>query len=143
MTGVQTCALPILKHHPRVHGVSKYGLNRTIKVLLDLTTLVFLKGYGTKPIYVFGGCGIVSMLAGVLTGLFVIARKLIYHGDWVSPLLFISIFLVGLAVQFMLLGLVAEMVVRTYHESQNRKTYEVRQVISRPAPSLQPPASSL
>ena len=119
----------VVRHHPRVHGVSKYGLSRTFKVVLDLCTLVFLKGYGTKPIYVFGGTGAVCLAAGILTGLFVVFRRVFLHGDWLSPLLFISIHLTGLAVQFLLMGLVAEMIVRTYHESQDRTTYEVRKII--------------
>jgi len=126
MRGARVAEL-VVRHHPRIHGQSKYGLNRTIKVLLDLITLVFLKGYGTKPIYVFGGSGAVCLVVGLLTGLFVIFRRLFLNGDWMSPLLFISIFMTGLAVQFILMGLVAEMIVRTYHESQDRKIYEVRQ----------------
>jgi hypothetical protein len=130
MRGARVVELEV-DHHPRVHGRSKYGLGRTFKVLLDLTTLVFLKGYGTKPIYVFGGAGMFCLVTGVATGLFVLVRRLFFAGEWVSPLLFISIHLTGLAVQFLLLGLVAEMIVRTYHESQGRTTYEVRQVRER------------
>jgi glycosyltransferase involved in cell wall biosynthesis len=128
MRGARVAEL-VVRHHPRVRGTSKYGLSRTFKVLLDLTTLVFLKGYGTKPIYVFGGIGMACLAAGVLIGLFVIFRWLVLGGQWVSPLLFIAIHLTGLATQFLLLGLVAEMIVRTYHESQRRTTYEVRAVI--------------
>lgn len=130
MRGARVVELEV-EHHPRVHGMSKYGFGRTFKVLLDLATLVFLKGYATKPIYVFGGAGMVCMALGIATGLFVLFRRLFMDGDWVSPLLFISIHLTGLAVQFLLLGLVAEMIVRTYHESQGRTIYEVRRVIER------------
>jgi glycosyltransferase involved in cell wall biosynthesis len=131
MRGARVAELPV-HHHPRLHGVSKYGIGRTVKVILDLATLVFLKGYGTKPIYVFGGSGLTCLILGILTGGFVLFRRLAMGGDWVSPLLFISIHLTGLAVQFLLLGLVAEMIVRTYHESHGRKTYEVRQVVTAP-----------
>ena len=130
MRGARVVEMEV-EHHPRIHGVSKYGFGRTFKVLLDLTTLVFLKGYGTKPIYVFGGTGLLCMAAGIATGLFVLFRRLFLGGEWVSPLLFISIHLTGLAIQFLLLGLVAEMIVRTYHESQGRTIYEVRRVIEK------------
>jgi glycosyltransferase involved in cell wall biosynthesis len=131
MRGARVAELEV-EHHPRIHGTSKYGMGRTFKVLLDLTTLVFLKGYATKPIYVFGGAGMLCLALGVGMGVFVLVRRLFFSGEWVSPLLFISIHLTGLAVQFLLLGLVAEMIVRTYHESQGRTTYEVRQVRERP-----------
>lgn len=135
MRGARVVELEV-EHHPRIHGVSKYGFGRTFKVLLDLATLVFLKGYSTKPIYVFGGAGMVCMALGIATGAFVLFRRLFLGGEWVSPLLFISIHLTGLAMQFLLLGLVAEMIVRTYHESQGRTIYEVRRVIEGgPAPA--------
>lgn len=138
MRGARVLEVPV-KHHPRLHGTSKYGLGRTFKVLLDLSTLVFLKGYGTKPIYVFGGSGLLCLASGVLIGLYVIVRRVFMGGDWLSPLLFVSIHLTGLAVQFMLMGLIAEMIVRTYHESQARPTYEVRDEIScAPTPSEAP-----
>lgn len=119
-------------HHPRIHGTSKYGLSRTFKVILDLLTYLFLKGYSTKPIHVFGGLALVSGAAGALTAAFVVFRRMFMGGEWLSPLLFISLFLAAQAIQFFMMGLVAEMIVRTYHESQGKTTYVVRRVVEAP-----------
>lgn len=115
----------VVAHHPRTAGVSKYGLNRTFKVLLDLTTLMFLKGYATKPIYVFGGASLACLLLSGLAGAFVAYRRLAWGGEWISPMFFVAFNLFAFAVQFILLGLVAEMIVRAHHEASGRAAWEV------------------
>ncbi|MEK7778314.1 MAG: glycosyltransferase family 2 protein, partial [Chloroflexota bacterium] len=117
-------------HHPRLHGRSKYGLSRTIKVMLDLVTVKFLSSFATKPIYVFGMAGLLMLAAGVLVGAIVLAEKF-FAGVFVhrNPLLLLAVFLFMLGVQLIMMGLLAEINIRTYYESQNKPIYSVRRVI--------------
>jgi glycosyltransferase involved in cell wall biosynthesis len=120
-----------VQHHPRKHGKSKYGLDRTIKVILDLFTVKFLSGYVNKPIYLFGGVGLGFSSLGVLGLGFLFLRKFINSGGVVdSPIFILSALLVALGVQSILLGLIAEMMVRTYHESQSKPIYKLRYVVN-------------
>ena len=120
----------VVSHHPRIHGTSKYGILRTLKVLLDLLTVKFLGGYSTKPLYVFGTTGVVLLLLGVLISLFVVVRKLLLGGEWISPMILIGIVLAIASVQFVLMGLLAEMVSRTYFESQGKPIYLVKRTLN-------------
>jgi glycosyltransferase involved in cell wall biosynthesis len=116
-----------VRHHPRVSGVSKYGLSRTFRVLLDLLTVKFLMGYSSRPIHFFGGIGLVSSAAGgtILGWLFV---ERIFFGVALAdrPMLLAGILLTLLGFQFITVGLLAELQTRTYHESQDKPIYEVR-----------------
>lgn len=114
-------------HHPRLHGESKYGIGRTFKVVLDLLTVKFLTSYSTKPIYVFGGFGLLLFGAGFLAAAIMIYAKLIHGVSMIlTPLPNLSAMFVILGFQSIMLGLLAELVVRTYHESQDKKIYAVR-----------------
>jgi glycosyltransferase involved in cell wall biosynthesis len=113
-------------HHPRRHGRSKYGLSRTTSIILDLITFLFLQRYSTKPIRLFGGAGMTLFGLGVLTGLFVLYRRIIWGGVWISPMILISFFFFTMAVMFILLGLIAEIIIRTYHESQKKPIYAIK-----------------
>ncbi len=126
-------------HHPRRFGVSKYGLSRTARVILDLMTLKFLGSFGTKPLYVFGFPGLLALLLGALLALFVGGRKLLPPHVRVhrNPLLPISVHCTGFGVQCIMLGLLAELLMRTYHEAQGKATYVVRRVISANRSSLE------
>lgn len=121
-------------HRARVAGVSKYGLSRTVKVLLDLLTVWFLRRYATKPIYVFGGAGAAMMGLGVMLSALVLYEK-IADGVWVhrNPLFNIALISGLLGVQSLGLGLLAELIVRTYFESQNRAPYPIARRIGFPA----------
>ncbi len=123
----------VVNHRPRTAGKAKYGLGRMFKVGLDLMTVKFLGSYSTKPIYVFGGLGqYTAILAILCTGL-VIYQKLARGTDMSgNPLLLLSAVLVITTVQFILMGLLAELLVRTYHESQNRPTYVIKEVLDSP-----------
>ena len=124
----------VVNHHPRTTGEAKYGLERIVKVLLDLMTVKFLGSYATKPIYIFGGLGIFSGIASFLCGLVVLYMKFIspqHLGMNRNPLLLLSAILFIAFFQLILMGLLAEMIVRTYHESQNRPTYTVRKFLQR------------
>ena len=117
-------------HHPRRHGRSKYGLSRTSSIILDLITFLFLQRYSTKPIRLFGGAGMTLLGLGILTGLFVLYRRIIWGGAWVSPMILISFLFITMGVMFILLGLIAEIIIRTYHESQGKPIYAVKTMIN-------------
>jgi glycosyltransferase involved in cell wall biosynthesis len=121
--GARVAEIPVA-HHPRFKGKSKYGISRTIKVLLDLITVKFLGTYSTKPMYLFGGLGLVSFVgSGALSALTLYQKYFEAVKAHRNPLLLLSIFLAIVGVQFILFGLVAELIVRTYHESQDKPTY--------------------
>jgi glycosyltransferase involved in cell wall biosynthesis len=113
-------------HHPRRHGKSKYRLSRTTSVILDLITFLFLQRYSTKPIRLFGGTGMTLLTLGILIGLFVLYRKIIWGGVWISPMILISFLFITMGVMFILLGLIAELIIRTYHESQMKPIYSIK-----------------
>ncbi len=117
-------------HHPRLHGKANYGLERTIKVVLDLVTVKFLTSYANKPIYLFGGSGFGLLGLSFLTLLYIGFRKIEFNESLVrSPLLLLTVMLFILGFQSILLGLIAELLARTYHESQAKPTYTVRAVL--------------
>ncbi|MFQ6034785.1 MAG: glycosyltransferase, partial [Sedimentisphaerales bacterium] len=117
-------------HRPRTAGTAKYGLERTVKVLLDLITVKFLLSFSTKPIQLFGGWGFLAMALGSVSALVVILMKILKGVDMTgNPLLYLTILLWVIGVQFILMGLLAELLVRTYHESQNRPTYVIKEIL--------------
>ena len=124
--GAQVAEISVL-HHPRQHGRSKYGIGRTLKVLLDLMTIKFLGSYSTKPMYLFGGLGFLAFLGGSLLSAVTLWQKF-FHGVKAhrNPLLLLSVFLFIVGLQFILFGLVAELIVRTYHESQDKPIYRLK-----------------
>ena len=108
-----------------------YGIERTLKVVLDLITVKFLSSYATKPIYVFGGAGFLSIFLSMLAGSWAVYLKLIGYADFIQtplPLLTVTLFMVG--VQLIMMGLLAEVIMRTYHESQDKATYTVRNTLN-------------
>jgi len=120
----------VVNHRPRTAGKAKYGLARTFKVVLDLMTVKFLGSFSTKPIYVFGGLGLFTALLAILFAWLVVYQKIEHKTDMSgNPLLLLSAVLVITTVQFILMGLLAELLVRTYHESQNRPTYVIREIL--------------
>jgi glycosyltransferase involved in cell wall biosynthesis len=127
--GARVTEIPV-EHHARTMGVSKYGLSRTLKVVFDLVTIKFMASYQTKPIYVFGTFGMIAFLVSLLAGLYAVFLKLFHKADFVqTPLPVLSIVMFAVGVQFFLMGLLAEMSVRTYHESQAKSIYAVRERI--------------
>ncbi|HEY5670485.1 MAG TPA: glycosyltransferase family 2 protein [Anaerolineales bacterium] len=128
--GATIIELPVT-HHPRKFGKTKYGLNRTIKVILDLFTVKFLISYAHKPIYLFGGTGTLFMIISTIMLAFLFIRKLLFNTSVLQSTFFqIGIMLMILGVQSILMGLIAELLVRTYHESQRKPTYTVRKVLN-------------
>ncbi len=128
--GARVAELPV-RHHPRLHGTSKYGISRTMRVVLDLMTVKFLLSYSTKPIQLFGKWGIYTILAGVATGSLTLWMKF-FEGMSMNrnPLLIVTAFLLFGGVQLIALGLLGEVNARTYHESQGKPIYVVRERIN-------------
>jgi len=120
----------VVNHRPRTAGVAKYGLGRIWKVLLDLITVSFLGSFSTKPIYVFGGLGLASALGATILGAVVLYQKLAKNFSMNrNPLLVLTAVFIIATIQFILMGLLAELQVRTYHESQNRPTYVIKEIL--------------
>jgi glycosyltransferase involved in cell wall biosynthesis len=128
--GVRVAEVPV-NDRARRHGQSKYGLSRTVRVILDLFTVSFLLSYGARPMQLFGLLGLISGGLGVILNLYLASLKLIHGyryqiGD--RPLLMLAVLLVIIGVQFLMMGLLGEMVIRTYHEAQNKPIYYIRSV---------------
>ena len=121
-------------HRPRRFGRSKYGITRTVRVVLDLITVKFLLSFATRPIQVFGMLGMGAVGTGVAIGAYLTALKL-FLGAQIGgrPLLFLAVLLIVVGVQFVVMGLLGEMLVRVYHESQRKPIYMVKRVEGRPA----------
>ncbi|HRE38849.1 MAG TPA: glycosyltransferase family 2 protein [Chitinophagaceae bacterium] len=117
-----------VKHHPRIHGKSKYGLNRTFKVMSDLVLMVFMRKYMQKPMHLFGPIGFVSFGIGVAINIYLLVLKIMGNDIGGKPLLILGLILLLGGIQFITIGIVADINVRTYFESQNKKTYTVRRI---------------
>jgi len=120
-----------VRHHARTAGVSKYGLGRTVRVLLDLLTVKFLASYHTRPMHLFGGCGLVSMLIGLVSFAVTVGMKWT-GGQWMTgnPLLLFSVLMEMLGVQLISLGLIGEGMTRANFERHGRRPYMVRQTVN-------------
>lgn len=128
--GVAVAEIPVT-HHPRRFGSSKYGINRTIRVLLDLLTVRFLLSYATRPMQIFGLLGLVSMLVGFAINFYLVVLKLLTEEQLAErPLLLLGILLIIVGVQFISLGLIGEMVSRTYYETQKKPIYVIREELN-------------
>jgi glycosyltransferase involved in cell wall biosynthesis len=137
--GAAVTEIPV-NHRPRLRGQSKYGISRTVRVVLDLLTIKFLSGFATRPIHVFGTFGLVTMLTGLLiTG--ILGLQKIFFGVELAgrPLLLLGVLLVLGGVQLVTLGLLGEMLARTYHESQGKPIYRLREIRN---PSERAPAAT-
>ncbi len=125
--GVRVAEAPV-NHRAREYGKSKYGISRTFRVLLDLMTVYFLLGYSTRPIHVFGGVGLISFGLGVLIGLYLTLVKFALGQDiGTRPLLLLAVLLILLGVQMIAMGLLGELIIRTYYESTGKSIYYVRE----------------
>jgi len=137
-SGARIAEMPV-NHRPRTAGKTKYGIGRTLKVILDLITVKFLGSFSTKPIYIFGGLGLASGIGAIASGWFVVYQKV--ANDFPinrNPLLVMTALLITTTIQFILMGLLAELLVRTYHESQNRPTYVIKQILESTAADCPP-----
>ena len=129
--GARIAEVPV-RHHARRFGQSKYGLGRTIRVVMDLMTVFFMKKFLTRPMHVFGLGGVISLAAGVAMGMYLTIVKLFLNqniGD--RPLLILAVLLILTGVQLFCFGLVTELLMRTYHESQRRPIYRIRNIFGK------------
>lgn len=127
--GARVTEIPV-RHHAREHGKSKYGLGRTFRVIMDLLTVSFMKTFLTRPMHVFGSLGLVSMGIGSLLGLYLAFLRIVLQqsiGD--RPLLLLAVVLFLAGIQLFCVGLLAELLMRTYHESQNKPIYRIRECV--------------
>ncbi|GJQ52923.1 MAG: dolichol-phosphate mannosyltransferase [Anaerolineaceae bacterium] len=127
--GARIAEIPV-SHHPRKFGKANYGLDRTVKVILDLFTVKFLLEYSHKPIRLFGGAGASLMLIGIVDLAYIFFRRMFFNVPAsTSPLLLVGVMFVILGFQSILMGLIAELLARTYHEAQHKPTYTLREII--------------
>lgn len=127
--GAKIIEIPV-RHHPRKFGKAKYGLERTFKVILDLFTVKFLNSYANKPIYLFGGTGIIIILISSLILFYLFIRRVFFLVPVLeSPLFMLSSMFFILGFQSILMGLIAELLVRTYHEAQHKPTYTIKKTV--------------
>lgn len=118
-----------VKHHHRQFGKSKYGLGRTFKVMSDLITMVFFRKYIQKPMHLFGGIGFVMLFIGIITNSYLLILKLSGHDIWGKPLLILGLILLLGGIQLITIGFLAEISIRIYFESGNKKTYQIRRIV--------------
>ncbi|HID65863.1 MAG TPA: glycosyltransferase [Aquificaceae bacterium] len=128
--GAKITEMPV-KHHPRLYGKSKYGIDRTIRVILDIFLVKFLNEYITRPLYVFGGIGFILFFSGTLFGLYLTILKLFFGQDiGHRPLLILSVLLILSGIQLISTGIIAELIIRTYYESKNERPYMIEETIN-------------
>ncbi|MBI5297377.1 MAG: glycosyltransferase family 2 protein [Chloroflexi bacterium] len=127
--GARIAEMPV-HHHPRKFGKANYGLERTAKVVLDLLTVKFLLSYSSKPIYLFGGAGLILTFIGLVDLLYLFIRRFWNVPASTSPLLMVGVMFAIMGFQSILMGLIAELLARTYHESQAKPTYTVRETFN-------------
>lgn len=118
-----------VRHHSRHAGVSKYGLGRTFKVASDLMLMLFFQKYGQRPMHLFGGSGLALFLVGVLINLYLLAEKIMVGSIGGRPLLFVGVLLTFTGIQLITTGFMADLIMRTYYESQNKKPYNIKKQI--------------
>ena len=142
LVGARITEVPV-NHRARQFGKSKYGIGRTLRVLLDLVTVLFLRSYLVRPMQVFGLAGLASLFAGLCISAFLTFEKLALQEDiGTRPLLLLGVMLILVGIQLLSLGLVADVVGRTYHEAQGRPPYYVRSWVNR-APTKAPPPAQI
>ncbi|GIU82364.1 MAG: glycosyltransferase [Acidobacteria bacterium] len=127
--GAKVTEVPV-NHHARKYGKSKYGISRTLKVVFDLMTIKFMASYQTKPLYVFGTFGLICLALSLVSGIWALYLKIFENTSFIlTPLPVITVVLLAISVQFLLMGLLAEILIRTYHESQNKPIYLVKEKV--------------
>lgn len=119
-----------VKHHPRKFGVSKYGLGRTFRVMSDLVTMVFFRKYSQKPMHLFGTMGFISLILGVIINIYLLILKIMGEDIWGKPILLLGMILLLGGIQLITIGIIAEISMRTYYETGDKKTYKIRKVWS-------------
>lgn len=127
LNGAKITEIPV-KHHPRQHGVSKYGMNRTFKVINDLLLVLFNKKYLSKPIYLFGNIGLITFTLGILVNIYLLALKILGNDIGGRPLLILGVLLIFIGIQFFTTGIIVDMLMKTYYESQEKRPFNIRNI---------------
>jgi len=120
-----------VRHHPRQFGESKYGIGRTFKVLSDLLFMVFFQKYSQKPMHLFGTLGFSTLFLGLAINLYLVALKILGHEIGGRPLLTLGVILTFIGIQLITTGFIAEFIMRTYYESQNKKPYIIKKIVGK------------
>lgn len=115
-------------HHPRIYGKAKYGLGRTFKVMSDLMLMVFFQKYMQKPMHLFGTLGIFTFVIGMILNIYLLVEKFLGHDIWGRPILILAITLTLGGIQLITSGIIAEVIMRTYYESQDKKIYRIKDI---------------
>ncbi|TXF75148.1 glycosyltransferase family 2 protein [Chryseobacterium sp.] len=129
LNGARIAEMPV-KHHARQFGVSKYGMNRTFKVINDLLLVLFNQKYLSKPIYLFGNIGLAAFLLGMTINAYLLVVKLLGNDIGGRPLLILGVLLVFIGIQFFTTGIVIDMLMKTYYESQSKRPFNIRKITS-------------
>lgn len=117
-----------VNHHARIHGESKYGINRTFKVMADLILMIFFQKYLRRPMHLFGGLGILTFAIGFMIDLYLVIYKFVTGADiWGRPLLLLGSIMILAGIQFVTVGIIVEIMMRTYYESQNKTVYRLKE----------------
>jgi len=131
--GARIAELPV-RHHARQFGTSKYGLGRTFRVMMDMMTVWFMRKFLTRPMHVFGWFGLIALVLGTAMGLYLTGLKVLTGASINRPLLILVVVLILAGIQLFSVGLLAELLMRTYHESQGRPIYRIREMIEPHSP---------
>ena len=127
LNGAKIAEMPV-KHHARQHGVSKYGMNRTFKVINDLLLVLFNQKYLSKPIYLFGNIGLLAFSLGMLINIYLLILKILGEQIGGRPMLILGVLLVFIGIQFFTTGIIVDMLMKTYYESQNKRPFNIRKI---------------
>lgn len=129
INGARIAEVPV-KHHARKFGVSKYGINRTFKVINDLLLLLFTQKYLQKPIYLFGNIGLLAFVSGLIINVYLLIIKFLGHEIGGRPLLILGVLLIFTGIQLFTTGILADLQMKTYYESQGRRPFEIRKIVT-------------
>lgn len=127
LNGARIAEMPV-KHHARQFGVSKYGMNRTFKVINDLLLVLFNQKYLAKPIYLFGNIGLITFSLGMIINVYLLIVKLMGNQIGGRPLLILGVLLVFIGIQFFTTGIIIDMLMKTYYESQDKRPFNIRKI---------------
>lgn len=127
LNGAKIAEMPV-KHHARQFGVSKYGMNRTFKVINDLLLVLFNQKYLSKPIYLFGNIGLITFSIGVLISIYLLIVKILGYDIGGRPLLILGVLLIFIGIQFFTTGIIIDMLMKTYYESQDKRPFNIRNI---------------
>ncbi|TDQ24117.1 glycosyltransferase family 2 protein [Tenacibaculum caenipelagi] len=127
LNGAKITQTPV-KHHPRLNGKSKYGLNRTVKVINDLILILFQRKYLQRPVHLFGNFGLFFLFIGLVINLYLLVLKFLGYDIGGRPLLIVGVIFIIISLQFFTVGIIADLLMRTYYESQNKRPYAIRKI---------------